>query len=178
MPVSINFNGDSHTIAVNELLGFIAGMHTGTTAMSKPAAPAAPAAAVAKPAAPAAPAPAAPVAAAAAPAAAAPAPAAAAKAPAKGKGKAAAAAPGKPEAEVLERPTDEEATLDNARLWIQFVNQEKGLDIAAKIITSFGVKKVGDITDATKYGDFITKCLAALDGAPPQTAAQNVADMM
>lgn len=168
MPITITISGDNAEHAVKELVGYVAGLHGELTKLAggKAPAPAIPAAAqpAANTAAPAAPA--------AAPAAAV---APAAEAP-KGKGKKAAAAPAAPPAQEVVLPDDDEGTLDNARAWIQAVNGKLGLDAAAKIITSFGVKKVGEI-DASKFDDFIGKCKAALTpGAAP--AASNVADMM
>lgn len=177
MPITINITGDNASHAVGELCNFVAGMHTelqkltagirlnpAVSLQSDPApqvslgAPATPTAPVSAPA---------PVAEAAAPS----------EAPKKGsKKKAAELPPAPPPPQEVVIPVDESATLDNARLWIQAVNAKLGLDSAAKIITSFGVKKVSDMA-AEKYTDFITKCKTTL-GEKPDAANTEVESMM
>lgn len=163
MPISININGENATQVVNELVGFITNLH-GT--LNKLAGGTLPAGAL--------------VPAAAEPAKAEPAkePAAepAKKAPA-GKKAAEKAAPAAPPVQEVTLPESEEATLDNARAWIQAINAKFGLDDVAKIITSFGVKKVGEI-DPSKFADFIAKCKTQLTGETAPAAAVDVASMM
>src|SRR6185312_9375814 len=161
MPITITITGENASQAVNELVGYITNLHS---ALSKLTSGNLPVSAVVGPT----------VAKTSAESAAAADPVKKdvdkpasetkeepAKAPAKGKK--AAAAPAAPPTQEVTLPEDEEATLDNARAWIQAVNGKLGLDAAAKIITSFGVKKVGEI-DASKFEEFIIKCKKALEG--------------
>lgn len=170
MPIEIKITGENHSQAVSELLGLVRNLNAdtnvsaGTVAsaeLQKPVPEAAPAPLVSTRLPTAAPETApTPI----------PEPTEAPAPKAKGKAKPAVIVE-KPAAPKLERPTVQEGTLDCARQWIKFVDQEKGLPKAAEIITSFGVKRVLDITGEDKLSDFVAKCVQALDGATDTSVA-------